>query len=1034
MKIIVQNRKIISQGKFPVSQNINAYKLQVEFRDSEGIDWDSLEKRIIFKNGKDSISVPLTEKIISVPWEVLQNTGNLYITIIGMQLEPYKRIVTEKMKDGIPVTPSGIVDGNDPGDPTQDTVAFITQQAQDAKKIAESLRQDADNGLFNGRDGVDGKDGKQGPAGKDGEKGEKGDPFKYTDFTPEQLEALKGPKGDAGADGKDGQDGAPGQDGRDGTDGQPGADGKSAYTAAVENGFTGTEEEFGIVLSGLPGLNREVMGYEQDVPAKYYKIAFDEVWRSKTGAVSPSAAVSEVSLIDADGIAQTISNVVADSEYNSTYAASKVIDGNLSTMWSSKDVEGVVHELILTLDNHAIIKQIGIVPRPGLSDGVPNNMTIYASVDGISWVEVAKFTDQKDGWEANAWRYFDLQCLKEIIYPVRDEVESCKEDVSNAKYIPVALAGTWDYTNLPVTDGPKTVIFPDDESNPMNVFPKYVLDGINFHPDINKFDKMFPYKGITAELNGHLLHVTGFLDSDSASIRQMDENGAIFPLPEHVKAGDIIISRTFSVGTFGKCTFVLLFYDANNEFIKQLAYHFTMGEELIYSITVPDDATGFSVKWTFVNGDGTEPQELYAATAIYKSTDIVSTGQAEGTATNISVFPVPAEMIAFDASVKDYVDMQTKKSEEDESGLSPDDLGYLTPEMFGAKGDYYTDDTDAISMCLETAFGQWPPMKVKMMQKYRITQPICLYGDNINVEINWIKYIGDDVAIKISGKSPSIIIEKVDSSAKGIQLTDGSKSGGSHGGYLRCGEISSEGDCICAFTESGLKYRIAYWTFVLPRLYCNNGHMINCENGIVQSTFHGGYTHCPNGYGVYNPDTRTVFRDFSLEGCKNIMHGAGILQHCRTEEALDKYDGTGEKGMLAVIDDREFFYPYFHEFISDKHTHVDWVSVRVTDDCSFDSFIADANKRYDDTIAAGETPDYNKILLWLSGYRKIVFENVSRYAPYGIDEYRKTHMPHGKMIVNFNEKIFVPNEPLYFIVTDAEYTPFEKDVFHPTTF
>lgn len=43
-------------------------------------------------------------------------------------------------------------------------------------------------------------------------------------------------------------------------------------------------------------------------------------------------------------------------------------------------------------------------------------------------------------------------------------------------------------------------------------------------------------------------------------------------------------------------------------------------------------------------------------------------------------------------------------------------------------------------------------------------------------------------------------------------------------------------------------------------------------------------------------------------------------------------------------------------------------------------------------------------------------------------------MPHGKMIVNFNEKIFVPNEPLYFVVTESDYTPFENDAFHPTTF
>lgn len=46
---------------------------------------------------------------------------------------------------------------------------------------------------------------------------------------------LKGDKGSTGADGAPGKDGA---------DGSPGADGKSAYSYAVDGGYTGTEEEF----------------------------------------------------------------------------------------------------------------------------------------------------------------------------------------------------------------------------------------------------------------------------------------------------------------------------------------------------------------------------------------------------------------------------------------------------------------------------------------------------------------------------------------------------------------------------------------------------------------------------------------------------------------------------------------------------------------------------------------------------------------------------------------------------------------------
>ena len=55
--------------------------------------------------------------------------------------------------------------------------------------IAQSVRDDADAGLF---------DGKPGQQGSPGDKGDKGEPFRYEDFTPEQLDALRGPAGDDG--------------------------------------------------------------------------------------------------------------------------------------------------------------------------------------------------------------------------------------------------------------------------------------------------------------------------------------------------------------------------------------------------------------------------------------------------------------------------------------------------------------------------------------------------------------------------------------------------------------------------------------------------------------------------------------------------------------------------------------------------------------------------------------------------------------------------------------------------------------------
>ena len=63
---------------------------------------------------------------------------------------------------------------------------------------------------------------------------------------------MKGDKGDTGAAGAQGAQGEKGDKGDTGAKGDPGAAGKSAYAAAQEQGFSGTETAFGAALSGLP--------------------------------------------------------------------------------------------------------------------------------------------------------------------------------------------------------------------------------------------------------------------------------------------------------------------------------------------------------------------------------------------------------------------------------------------------------------------------------------------------------------------------------------------------------------------------------------------------------------------------------------------------------------------------------------------------------------------------------------------------------------------------------------------------------------
>ena len=74
------------------------------------------------------------------------------------------------------VAPSSGANGTEPAEPTPDVVQQIMSAANAAEKLAQSVRDDADAGKFNGAKGDKGDTGPRGEKGDKGDKGEKGDP------------------------------------------------------------------------------------------------------------------------------------------------------------------------------------------------------------------------------------------------------------------------------------------------------------------------------------------------------------------------------------------------------------------------------------------------------------------------------------------------------------------------------------------------------------------------------------------------------------------------------------------------------------------------------------------------------------------------------------------------------------------------------------------------------------------------------------------------------------------------------------------
>ena len=135
-----------------------------------------------------------------------------------------------------------------------------------------------------GADGAIGPQGPKGDKGDTGPQGPKGDAFTYSDFTAEQLAALKGEKGDTGSTGPQGVKGDKGDKGDTGPQGPSGVSptisleetssgvmidivnsdgasssayvlhGQSAYDAARNGGYIGTQADFYADLAAMKGL------------------------------------------------------------------------------------------------------------------------------------------------------------------------------------------------------------------------------------------------------------------------------------------------------------------------------------------------------------------------------------------------------------------------------------------------------------------------------------------------------------------------------------------------------------------------------------------------------------------------------------------------------------------------------------------------------------------------------------------------------------------------------------------------------------
>ena len=271
----------------PVAKCRHLYRAEFEFT---GDEWTGT-KTALFANGNKAKSQILDEKnSCEIPWEFFDtDTGTIGLVSV------FCGDLTTANSASVYIAKSGYVESDASVPPTPDVYQQLIDTANETKKIAQSVRDDADAGKFRGEQGP------MGPTGARGEKGERGETGPQGPIGQTGPQGAKGEKGDAGAQGPKGETGPQGEIGKTG---------ESAYQTAVKLGFKGTEQEWIESLKydhseEFANLAEEVRNTANGIVADRKQIQknavdIESLGHNKADAIVSSASGEQIVLTDSD--------------------------------------------------------------------------------------------------------------------------------------------------------------------------------------------------------------------------------------------------------------------------------------------------------------------------------------------------------------------------------------------------------------------------------------------------------------------------------------------------------------------------------------------------------------------------------------------------------------------------------------------------------------------------------------------------------------------------------------------------------------
>lgn len=491
--------------------------------------------------------------------------------------------------------------------------------------------------------------------------------------------------------------------------------------------------------------------------------------------------------------------------------------------------------------------------------------------------------------------------------------------------------------------------------------PTRIYLGKNYFPEASYWLRNFPYKGIVLDsADKNVIGISGTSTEKSVAIAMVTAEGATntkFTYDDLVggEAMELLVFNAKEQPAGTQIQIRVTVYsstEASTEYKLNLGYQKATAPGIqSLNFTLPENFTGMGFQILAVTTAKTYDNELICvvrkqADDIIEAVSMDSSAAADWDEITLSsgekefcTYPNPIRL-EYQVNPKEYTDekFQAVNDRIDSLNVAENiDLGYLTPEMYGAKGDGSTDDTAAINACVAAATGK----PVRGFNRYRVNGALVFTGNNKDIYLHYVDSVatsGDAICLnalksavftvgalysKTAGSALSLTggtrrcriqIDYLSNTA-GYGITFGTEGDGNTMNNITALSVQAALDAVATVPAGGSNF---YNEFHLAELQSTQG---SCIAHMNECYFFGGKVKAPLGY-VVDSCLNCKFYDFSME--HELLGGIRNASSCmftgfRTIELADygTETETGKKGYSSIFKLSGAVRP--NRFISSNH-------------------------------------------------------------------------------------------------------------------